>query len=168
MRFRGLTMIETLLAIALLTLIVSAAASWTAMAGRLATISAAPARQETLLDAVCALIQRDLLTGDFEVEGRRGAPPPTPRVQVNDGVLEIRGRANAIHRYHLDRTTRVLQRTDSGTPRVLLHGVDEFIVTLDDDNRTLDVAIEMRDESIDAAQAKPATRTATRRFNLPW
>lgn len=170
MKSRGLTMIETLLAIALLTLVVSAAATWTAMAGRLATAAAKPAQEQAAVDAVFRLIQNDLVTGDFDVERRTGseAHPLVPRVRAVDGVLELRTRAGAVHRYQFDRNDRVLRRESSQSGvRTLLRDVTDMRLSIDEIAGVLDVAIDiqMKSEHVDGGQK--STQTYAWRFNLP-
>lgn len=166
---RGLTMIETLLAIALLTLVVGAAASWTAMAGRLALTTITPARETGGVEAVFRLIHTDLVSGDFELaeKARPGTKPP-PRVSVQVGVLEIRTRAVTIRRYRFDRANHRLERESTGeTKRVLLYAVHDFFVKIDEEAGVLDVAITNDDDSASTADGDAITRVFTRRFNLP-
>lgn len=169
MKRRGLTMIETLLAIALLTLVVSVAAAWSAIAGRLGTTITKPAQEEAAADAVFRLIQNDLVTGDFGVEKRTGSEPhpPPPRVRVLDGALELRTRAGVIHRYKFDRNESVLQReSPDESSRTLLRDVREMRLSIDETAGMLDIALEIRSGSDRGKADQESTRTFMRRFNF--
>ncbi|MCH8151425.1 MAG: hypothetical protein IH830_03515 [Planctomycetes bacterium] len=98
---RGLTMIELLLAVSLLTPITLAIAAWTQVAARASASAAEPMRWRAAAEAALQLIHDDLVTGDFSGDfssGFSGAQiggrsDQKPRVEVVDGMLRIRTRA---------------------------------------------------------------------------
>jgi prepilin-type N-terminal cleavage/methylation domain-containing protein len=166
---RGLTMIEMLLAVALLSAVVAAAASWIAVAGRLGTSAAKPQRQRLSMEAAFALIAEDLVTGDFDPPERPSSEPP--RVRVQPGVLEIDTRAGTTCAYRLDHVTHRLERiersasqrsTGAGASRPLLENVGEFTCALDDEKRTLEVTL-----AIAGVQDDAPAELMRRRYRLP-
>ncbi len=145
---RGLTMIELLLALSLLTMVMLAVASWTQVTAQASATAAGPARWQAAAGAVLQLVHDDLATGDF------GTNSPGTRVAVIDGVLQIRTRAGAssdlvgpvTHHYKFDphaHEVQLEQRKASGQRRthLLLDGVDEWQCEIDDERGILTVAI---------------------------
>jgi len=170
---RGLTMIETLLALALLTTIVSAGASWIGLAARL-SVAADPARRQALVEIVLQRLHEDLLTGDFA--GRRptensGEPHrELLRVRAGHAGLEIDLRRGATCTYRLERnggggdgsTLVRMQRDSDGASetRSLISRVADFHCAIDAKGRTLEVTIEST-----SAEGGAAT-SMTRRYAL--
>src|SRR5882672_6848049 len=74
---RGLTLIELLLAIALLSGIVIAAGAWTGIAGHAATRASEPMRLQIAANAALQLIHDDLAVGDFEGPTDPTRPAPS-------------------------------------------------------------------------------------------
>jgi prepilin-type N-terminal cleavage/methylation domain-containing protein len=162
MRRRGLTMVEMLMALLLLSAIVMANASWTSIAGRLG--AHADWAAQAVIEQVFARIHDDLVTGDF------GPPHPHShsrekdrfRVRVQDGTLEIDTRAGHTSIYRFDPLAHVLERVTRGgqalPPRRLMGDIDSFACSIDDEKRPLVVTLEVR---------TPAAASYTRRFALP-
>ncbi len=164
---RALTLIETLLTLALLAAIVAASASWTALAGRFGSQAVEPMRREAVADAAFTRIYDDLATGDFDerVSSRKdGGANTHERVRVKDGELEIDGRAGVTHTYRLDRASGRLERIErtgsSSRTRILIVDVVEFTCVLDAERQALDVSIEL------ATDDGPST-ILTRRYRVP-
>ena len=144
---RGLTMVETLLALSLLAVVMVAVISWIGVTARTGALAAEPARWRAAADAILSLVADDVTTGDF------GSQAPRRTVQVIGRVLEIhtrrRGAAPAgsiVRRYRLDERIGELQvqdRSQSGrrTTRTVLTGVDEWTCAIDDERRVLSVTI---------------------------
>ena len=149
---RGLTMIEVLVALGLLSALVLTLTSWiqtTARAGALAE----PVRWRVAAEAVLQLIHDDLMTGDFLTEQQRRRSRH-PRVTAENGSLHIRTRAvqggdetgTTIHRYELDTRTSELGRTNEPkrgrhTTRLLLDDVGSFNCRIDEERTMLTVSI---------------------------
>ncbi len=149
---RGLTMIEVLVALGLLSALVFTLTSWiqtTARAGALAE----PVRWRVAAEAVLQLIHDDLMTGDFLTEQQRRRSRQ-PRVMVENGSLRIRTRAvqpgdetgPTIHRYELDILISELGRTNEAkgrrhTTRLLLDDVGSFNCRIDEEHTMLNVSI---------------------------
>ena len=121
---RGLTMVELLLAVSLLTPITLAIAAWTQVAARASASAAEPMRWRAAAEAALQLIHDDLVTGDF-AEGPTDPSSHESHVEVDDGSLRIRTRAvgseviigPSLHRYILDALSgelRLRQRTLDG------------------------------------------------------
>lgn len=165
---RALTLIETLLTLALLAAIVAASASWTALAGRFGSQAVEPMRREAVADAAFTRIYDDLATGDFDerrAASRKDSAANAPeRVRLKDAALEIDGRAGVSHVYRLERASRRLERierTPSGNrTRILIEDVVEFTCALDEERHVLDVSIEL------ATDDGPST-ILTRRYRVP-
>lgn len=150
---RGLTMVELLLALSLLTGIMVAIASWTQVTARASTAVAGPLHWRSAARAVLQLIHDDLVSGDFgEPKGRR--PNQKARVEVVGDVLRIRTRLVGLrdhagpvaHEYRFEASSgevRLGQRSGQGrsSTRLLLDQVHAWQATFDDENRVLTVTI---------------------------
>ena len=149
---RGLTMIEVLVALGLLSALMLTVTSWIQTTVRASTL-AEPMRWRVAAEAVLQLIHDDLMTGDFlsEQQRRRNRQP---RVMVENGSLRIRTRAvqvgdetgPTIHRYELDTITDELGRTNEPKrgrhmTRLLLDDVDSFNCRIDEERTILTVNI---------------------------
>ncbi|MCH8166198.1 MAG: prepilin-type N-terminal cleavage/methylation domain-containing protein [Planctomycetes bacterium] len=158
---RGLTMVELLLALSLLSAILLATASWTQVAARTTADSIYPVRWRAAAQAVLQLIHDDLVTGDF-TDTQRGRRNQNARVAVVNGALRIRTRAIghtgdvtglAIHRYAFDAYSgqlRLDQQTVTGTryTRPLLDQVQEWQCVIDEEQNLLTVTITSSEESV--------------------
>ena len=149
---RGLTMIEVLVALGLLSALVLTLTSWIQTTARASTL-AEPLRWRVAAEAVLQLIHDDLMTGDFLTEQQRRRNRQ-PRVMVENGSLRIRTRAvqggdetgPTVHRYELDALTSELGRTNEPkrgrrTARLLLDDVDSFNCRIDEERTILTVSI---------------------------
>ena len=154
---RGLTMLELLVAVGLLSALLLATASWTRVAARSSTSTAEPMRWRVAAEAVLSLIHDDLATGDFANVGRRGRNQ-APRVEVTYGTLRINTRSVApgdvigsvTNRYTLDSFSGELQldqRTRLGrrSARLLLDGVSKWKCELDEEKDILTISIVSND-----------------------
>ena len=143
---RAMTLVELLVAIALLTAVVAATASWLQITSRTATVAAASTRFEAAADAVFRLIEEDIAVGDFDKPPRRQRRVPrNPRdsrndkVATADGVLQIQTRSvrgPVVHRYvvsQYDHQLYVTERTPGGASsrRLLLDNVSEVHFGID-------------------------------------
>lgn len=152
MRRRGLTMIEVLVALGLLSALMLTVTSWIQTTVR-ATTLAEPMRWRVAAQAVLQLIHDDLMTGDILTEQqRRGSQQP--RVSVQNDSLRIHTRAvqdddatgPTIHRYELDTFTDELGRTNEPkrgrhATRLLLDDVAQFNCYIDEKRTMLAVSI---------------------------
>ena len=152
MRRHGLTMIEVLVALGLLSALVLTLTSWiqtTARAGALAE----PMRWRVAAEAVLQLIHDDLMTGDFQSEQPRRRSRQ-PRVMVENGSLRIDTRASVsgggggptVHHYALNAFTGELTRTHGAklgrkATRLLLDKVDTWLCAQDEERTMLTVII---------------------------
>lgn len=170
---RGLTLVEMLMALLLLTGIVTAVASWTSVAGRLGYSAVEPMRTRSVAEAVFARIQEDLVCGDFNLQAtkRSNGQHEQFRVRVADDALAIDARAGEARVYRLDRTTKRLECSERGneTPmtRVLMAGVAEFTCILDDEERWLTVDLVTQGDDADGRAAASASQRFTWRLRLP-
>jgi prepilin-type N-terminal cleavage/methylation domain-containing protein len=166
---RGLTLIEVLVSLALLSAIIAASASWTTVAGHSVTTHIEPSRWQHAAENVLDLIHDDIAVGDFPLlppEAARSQKVP-PKVTIVDGNLVIRTRSTsptqreAVHRYRLDELTHELQRSTAGPTnatdtRVLLGDVDSFTVQINEQQTRLTVSI-----------TSSRVDTVSRSFTLP-
>lgn len=150
---RGLTMIELLVSLGILSAVTLTTVAWTQSAVR-ATRLAEPMRFSAAADAVLQLIHDDLATGDFELDESRRRDQGSPRATIVEGSLRIQTRAvnfstvagPVIHHYTLDRVTDELQlREEDATgrenSRILLDQVRDWDCAIDDENNVLTVLI---------------------------
>jgi hypothetical protein len=131
-----MTLIETLLALALLGIVVAAATSWTTGAARASSAAAELARWEMAARETLRLIADDLACGDFD--GRE------ERVRIDGPRLIVQTRDEAgpaAHTYSLEDATLMLSRAESRVASVLLDEVDDFTLTLDEETRVLTVTL---------------------------
>ncbi len=149
---RGLTMIEVLVALGLLSTVIFTLTSWIHSTARASTL-AEPVRWHVAAEAALQLIHDDLMTGDFLTEQQR-RKRRQPRVMVENGSLRIRTRADqggdetgpTIHRYELDTVTDELGRSNEPkrmrhTTRLLLDQVDTWLCAQDEERTMLTVII---------------------------
>ncbi len=157
---RGLTMVELLLAVSLLTPITLAIAAWTQVAARASASAAEPMRWQAAASAVLQLIHDDLIIGDF-AEGPTDRSSQQSHVEVVDGALHIRTRTvgseviigPSLHRYILDAFSgqlRLGQQTLDGklSTRPLLDRVQEWQCIIDEEQDLLIATITSRDGSV--------------------
>ena len=172
MKTRGLTMIETLMALALLAVLVSGGAVWLSSSIRVSE-RIGGLRGEAALESVFTRIHEDLLIGDFEP--RESSEQRPPRIRVLDDSLEIDTREGTTHLYRIGRGTdsqQALVREErihgSISVRRLLGGGDvrEFSCAIDDDNRWLDVGITMVRSPEDGTIDVNGERSIQRRYRL--
>ena len=142
----GLTMIELLLALSLLSALVLVIASWTQVAAQASARGAAPMRWRPAAEAVLNLIHDDIACGDFTSQPRRrGAAEP--HVEAVDGVLLIRTRAGGAvtNRYVFDSIAQELRleqsRQGRPTVRPLIRRVAEWDCRIDTEGSILAVSI---------------------------
>ena len=118
---RAMTLVETLLALALLPLVLVAAFGWSATLVRSADAGGRQVRDAAGVDAVLTLIADDLRVGDRAPTNRR----EDPRVRAGEDQLAIATRAPGIgplqRVYRRTRDARLLR-----DERLLLTGVNGF------------------------------------------
>ena len=149
---RGLTMIEVLVALGLLSALVLTLTSWIQTTARAAAL-AEPVRWHVAAEAVLQLIHDDLMTGDFLTEQQKRRRRQ-PRVMVENGSLRIDTRASSsgggggptFHHYALDAFTGELTRTHGPklgrkTTRLLLDKVTTWLCAQDEERTMLTVSI---------------------------
>ena len=147
---RGLTMIEVLVALGLLSALMLTVTSWIQSTARASTL-AEPMRWRVAAEAILQLIHDDLITGDFESEQKRNQQL---RVMVENGSLRIRTRTvqggsetgSTIHRYRFDTLTSELGTTNEPergrhTTRLLLDDVNSFDCRIDEEPALLTVSV---------------------------
>src|SRR5262245_45979586 len=118
MRTRGLTLIEILVAVGLMSLVMIAAASWIQTTTRASSEFATPARWEVAAQAVLALIHDDICTGDFESHRQAKDGIRLERARVNDGRLSIMTRGHGepcTHEFTLDTLKGELSLEEKGS-----------------------------------------------------
>ena len=153
---RGLTLVEVLAALVLLTGIMLAAAAWVQASARATAATVPEARTRSAVEAVFRQLHDDLAIGDFDDDKNA-----SPRVVNLHDRIEIRtrvpGHGAVTVTYRLEQRegtlVRVEHRRDGKRRRVLLDEVDEIvggireIGTEEDPREVLDVAITTRDVS---------------------
>lgn len=135
---RGLTIIEILLALSILTGLMLASTAWVQVAARSASHGDDAVRWRMAADACLQRIAEDLLGGDWPLE------PDHDRVEVEDDVLTIGtrdGDGAAISAYRLDAQEQALTRTAHDRTRILIVDAFEFACKLDDETGVLDVSL---------------------------
>jgi prepilin-type N-terminal cleavage/methylation domain-containing protein len=168
---RGLTLIEMLLTLGLLSLLTGAIASWIVISARVSVDAAKSMRWNNAAQAVLQLIQDDLSIGDLsapcgEPNGARQRSPSNvlERVWNEDGRLTIVTRSGAHegasewggqvrHVFSHDSAKGFLQLTvvDEGgrsSLRLLLGGVQGFAAAIDETKNDLEVSLVGEDENI--------------------
>jgi prepilin-type N-terminal cleavage/methylation domain-containing protein len=163
----GMTLLEMLLALALLSAIVAATASWTQIAAGLVSTDGPVQRQHWIgaSNSLFDLIDQDLRSGDFE-ENKSANPKtkPNPQVVADANHLTIRtrvaGHGAVIHEYRLNEISGVLELIEHfGTatqPRTLLDQVRSWNCQVDTIRTCFDATIEKVDGTI-----------IQRRYHLP-
>lgn len=161
MKHRGLTLIELLATVALLSSIVVAATSWIQIASAAGADALQAARWRNAANAVLALIHDDLVSGDFNSTDpghRKDRKEPNQQeheahCRVIDGALVIATRGaqgiESAHRYRRDPMENRLERITAGASgrsepemrRPLLGDVESFNARTTEDTSRLDVTI---------------------------
>lgn len=157
MNHRGMTILELLLALALLGVLCSLLTSWLVTVARLSAERGPRLEWRSAAMRVLDGIGDDLVCGDFEATDRNRKPKP--RVEVLEPArLRIRTRSTftqspdnagpGIHEYRFDRTAETLAvaitstaRSTSPVNRQLLGGVADWRIDLDEEHRVLSVTI---------------------------
>lgn len=163
---RGLTMIELLVSLGILSAVMLATVAWIQSTSQ-AVSFAQPMRFRAAAQAVLQLIHDDLRTGDFD--SARSGRTTQPKVDVDNGALQLRTRALSsrkiagpvIHRYTLDRLTGELQLHEENgvgrqATRLLLDQVRQWELAIAEDNSVLTVSITSHEH-----------QTIRRRYRLP-
>lgn len=139
---RGLTLLETMASLALLSLIAIACSEWVAMAARMTTMGEHDAAGSIAIEALFTQIQDDLCCGEFPRDGRE------PAFRQNELTIPLSvGTFREQRRYRLWADGRLVlqhQEFDSETPtewRPLLTGVRRFDGDYDPESRRLWVTI---------------------------
>ncbi len=140
-----MTMLELLVALALLSALVLTLAAWTRVAGGMSAASVENVRWRHAADSVLLLVHDDLTTGDLKEQ---------ERVEVKDTVLELSTRPTSEgdlrgpvrHRYVLDAFSGRLALetvTDRGERRTrpLIDGVGAWLCEIDEERSVLLVTI---------------------------
>lgn len=151
MKQRGLTLIELLLATALLALVAIAVAGLIEMAGRAAPDKAAIASDRRAAETALALVVEDLWCGDFGSDRPIGVGQPRVSL-VGSGELRIqtreRGEGAVTHRYLLQPgTDRLVRQTADAQDqavrdaRPLMEGVRDFSALMMEDEPTVRITI---------------------------
>jgi prepilin-type N-terminal cleavage/methylation domain-containing protein len=149
---RGMTLIEVLVSLTLLTAVTAASAAWTTIAGHATSTHLEPGRWRSAATSVLQLIHDDIGTGDFEPQSTRSPEKESPRVIVEGGTLSIRTRITysppegvaPTRHYGLDGISHALLTSTeihSQEQRLLLTGVDEFSCAMDEARTQLTVTI---------------------------
>jgi prepilin-type N-terminal cleavage/methylation domain-containing protein len=154
---RGLTMIELLVALSLLSIVMVAVATWTQVTARAAQSAAGPMRWRAAAETLLTLIHDDLVSGDLG-DARRPGGRGQARVEAIDGTLRIETRAvgpdrlcgPVAHRYVLDAISgelRLERRIPQGTrtSHLLLDSVREWQGAIDQEEVLLSVSITAKD-----------------------
>ena len=146
---RGLTLIELLMALSLLSMLMIAVASWVQTTARTTVEFAEPLQWNSAAEAVMQLIHDDLTLGDFELSSKMQRPAKAARIRVDEEELSIktRDRGEIVHAYGRDAHTGELSlfSTDQQNrtiKRLLLGQVSRFECTHNEDKDVLTVAIE--------------------------
>lgn len=154
---RGLTMVEMLVSLSILSALLLVVAAWTRVATQAGGEAAGSARWALAAEAVMDLIQVDLASGDVEPAGRRRGRADE-RVAVEDGALRIRTRStvtgdaegSAVYSYALrSGTLRRARRADGAArERPLIDEVGDWTCEIDVQERLLSVAITAREGAV--------------------
>lgn len=151
-RRAGLTLIETLVALAITSALATAVFAWTATAARVAHASVERASREATVAAVLRGIQDDLLCRDSDAGSRGVGRRP---VSLEGGAIVIRTRAGSperrgqtLRRYRFDANAGTLEVEESGIERgaptarsTLARSVNRFEVSLSEKGEELVVTI---------------------------
>jgi type II secretory pathway component PulJ len=148
----GMTLVETLVALAITSALATALFAWTATAARVAHASVERASREATVEAVLRGIQDDLLCRDSDAGTRGVGRRP---VSLDGGSLVIRTRAGSperrgpiVRRYRFDASGGTLDveetaigRSAAVTRSTLARAVDRFDVALSEKGEELTVTI---------------------------
>lgn len=140
---RGLTLLETLLAVSLLSLLAIAVAGWTGVVAR-AESTARPRLERTMsMAAALRCIEDDLNCGDLASGRPERRGTKAPRVQV-DGqghlLIETRDGGPAVHAYAFDHQRGALDVVRAGARRPLVVGLEAWSATFDAKSGVLEIA----------------------------
>ncbi|MEW6747315.1 MAG: prepilin-type N-terminal cleavage/methylation domain-containing protein [Planctomycetota bacterium] len=144
MRTRGLTMIELLLALSLLSAILLATFSWTEITARALADGARKGRWERAAAALLQVIHDDLACGDF-LDGEHEGSLMKERISVGEGALRVvtRRAGLPIEREYsfVKGDAAVTVEEPSSRPRTLLGDVASYVVTMDRAATVIEVSI---------------------------
>ncbi len=159
--FRGLTMVELLVALALLSAIMLGVSSWVGATARASTSVAEPVRWTSAAEAALQRIHDDVVAGDFDESDE---PPENRRVQVDGDILRIRTRSSWIgdvvdsggavtHEYVLDRFSNEMQLVEPDSAGaehryLLVDHVGSWSAQLDEETGVLTVDITSTDGTL--------------------
>ncbi|MFO0826733.1 MAG: prepilin-type N-terminal cleavage/methylation domain-containing protein [Phycisphaerales bacterium] len=117
-RRRGMTLVETVVAVAITALLATAVAAWTVGAARFAASSSSRESADSALDAIGRLLDDDLAS--IDADARAARRPGDDRVRVEDGELVVRTRSSlpdragpVTRRYEFDPAARSLVVRDA-------------------------------------------------------
>ncbi len=168
MNRRALTMIETLLALALLATLVTSALAWVSVAGQVTARLHDATRSQSLAAAIFDLIHDDLVASSCSSQAEKGER--APRVQVQDNVLGIQRSDSIIRQYRRDHTAGRLERIErvngSVSVRPLAFDNAAFQCMVDEEGRWLDVTITCQASPRSGGTLHAGSSARTRRFNL--
>ncbi len=151
MRRRGFTLVEVVLAIALLASLVVAAVELTITSTKAARAREAPIAAAVAARALWRILDDAVMAFDTIPDNR------PPRVVATGESVALRTRAfpggAVLRKLELDRPRRrlmlqdtpVFAESDASSPRVLLDGVREFRATFEERTRVLQVRLERED-----------------------
>lgn len=159
MRRFGMTIVELLAALALLSGLLVAAGSWTRLAGAISGECSSSLLWRRSAEAAFELLHNDLATGDFQIDESTGEP----RVVLTDDSLTIQTRRIGFgpveHFYRFDsvshRLSRIERAETTSSERTLLGDITGIEWSITEDSTGLDVLI----RSIDGTEV-------SRRFQL--
>lgn len=140
---RGMTLLETLLSVTLLASVVVAVGGWMELAARSVPQQAAHVRWRAAAERSLALINNDLMTGDFV------AAPESHGVEVGNGRVLILtrepGTGSVTHRYEVEHDNHHLVRVSEWegrtSRRVLVGDASSLTADLDEEKRRLVVLV---------------------------
>jgi len=160
-RAAGMTLVEVVVALALLGTLAVAAAGWTTTAAQLARVSTSHSNQRAAAHAALRVIADDLRSWDAGASAHparrparnasRGSHEAPPRVIIEGDTLVVRTRdpagkaAVAEHRYAVRASTTLERSNSQGQMRPLVQGVKALIATHDEKSGLLTVALELDD-----------------------
>lgn len=163
---RGLTMVELLLALILLSAVMTGAATWMQLAARSAASSAQSCRAANTAQAAMRLVQLDLTQGDFQLAGHAESSPPRVQCELHNLKIKTRALAGgpATHEFRFDEGNgeltlieHVPSTSHAREPRVLLRHVQAFDCRLESDVRELSVSLLVKD-----------TQAVSLKWRLTW
>lgn len=144
---RGLTMIELLLALGLLSMVMTVVAFWTQTAARSSVTLAEPARWRMAAQAVLDIVHDDIASGDFEPMNERDkAEKPRVTVGANELDIKTRSRRPFQHSYRWDLVHNQLNLMETDRQgeqriRLLLDQVGGWECEIDERKELLTVSI---------------------------